>query len=382
MLDCRMQSRWQARNGCCALAAAASAFAPLAATVAQVPCQYQITQVIHGPCCPGNQCAFVIPNNISPNGRYVCGRYYPCGYGDDRAFVYDTQSQAFFPLSLPNASSSYAADVNDSGLIVGEAEVPSVNGYRAFVYDLQTGQNTYLEPWPFAAWSGASGVNNAGFVCGYRSIGSPGDPVNPRTAFVWSASTGFRDLEIFTTHSSYAYDINQDNWVAVNKWDGSVMNAFLWKESQLINLGTLIPGYAAVPVALNEALDVAGSADIPDPKVPPGIARAVCWRHGQISDLGTLPGTNVSGAERISATGIVIGTSEGVPFIAYGATMRPLSDVVVLSQGIAFINGVAGFVGSRIVAAGWDGNRECGLILEPSNIVQGDTNGDCRVDMG
>jgi hypothetical protein len=63
--------------------------------------------------------------------------------------------------------------------------------------------------------------------------------------------------------------------------------------------------------------------------------------------------------------------------------MRPLSDLVVFSQGVDFLPGVSGFAeGHRIVvAAGLTGGGNAGAILDPMIIVNGDANADCIVNV-
>ena len=79
---------------------------------------------------------------------------------------------------------------------------------------------------------------------------------------------------------------------------------FLWEEGELSDLGTL-GGDTAEAIWINDAGDVAGSADFPGNK----IHDAVLWRHGKIHDLGTVTGDPCSRGRGLNARGQVVGGS-------------------------------------------------------------------------
>src|SRR5690349_2928632 len=95
---------------------------------AQVPCNYQITSTIHAPPCQFSGTPPTTGLGISPNGRYVCGYYGQCTTSDDKAFLYDTQSQQFITLPSPQGvTSMYANQVNDLAIVVGQMRNNALN---------------------------------------------------------------------------------------------------------------------------------------------------------------------------------------------------------------------------------------------------------------
>jgi len=94
---------------------------------------------------------------------------------------------------------------------------------------------------------------------------------------------------------------------------GPEINAVVWKDGQIVNLGTL-GGNQSFGFSINnrdQAVGVALNA-IPDPFSLFGLGtqtRAFLWQHGVMQDLGTLPGDTMSMAYAINFFGQVIGTS-------------------------------------------------------------------------
>jgi hypothetical protein len=79
----------------------------------------------------------------------------------------------------PGATTFTAWGVNNTDVIVGEAEVPVAGGYRGVRF--QDGLFEYLSPIPGAPSSAAYAVNDEGIV-----VGVSYDPVNgPRESVYW-----------------------------------------------------------------------------------------------------------------------------------------------------------------------------------------------------
>ena len=70
------------------------------------------------------------------------------------------------------------------------------------------------------------------------------------------------------------------------------------------DLGTL-GGDNSEAIWINDAGDIAGSADLP----APDIHDAVRWRHGRILDLGTVDGDACSRGRAINSKGQIVGGS-------------------------------------------------------------------------
>jgi uncharacterized membrane protein len=189
-----MTTRWFLRT---VIAAAVLSPALQTANAQPLPCRYEVAAVIQAP--PGGigSSSPTIGVAISPNGRYVVGYFNPGAIGFNRAFAYESQGDQFIVLPMPAGGyQSHANDVNDAGLVVGSYWISgSTMPQRGYVYDIASGQYLHeLLPLPGGAWCAANAINSRNEVVGYRSIGSKGDPVNPQTAYRWTAATGFTDL--------------------------------------------------------------------------------------------------------------------------------------------------------------------------------------------
>jgi probable HAF family extracellular repeat protein len=85
---------------------------------------------------------------------------------------------------------------------------------------------------------------------------------------------------------------------------GPGCHAFFWERGVMKDLGTL-GGPNSEAIWLNEAGDVAGSADLPGEH----LHDAVLWRHGKIHDLGTIGDDLCSRGRSINSRGQVVGGS-------------------------------------------------------------------------
>ena len=105
---CNLMMGWPTRET--ALVAALIALMFTISAQAQIPCSYEVAAIIEAP--PGP--TFPSPTHaaaISPNGRYVCGRYRPNASDTDKAFVYDTKTKEFIPLPMPPVIGCEEGDV-------------------------------------------------------------------------------------------------------------------------------------------------------------------------------------------------------------------------------------------------------------------------------
>lgn len=281
-----------------------------------IPCHYEVVDTL--PLIGG--CQFgpldTIGVSISLNGRYVCGYYGQCDDGFE-AFVYDTTTHAFMTLPRPpGVDSSRANDVNDDGKVVGEYSVPALLGYRGFLYDIATGQYLQFDPLPDGAWSGATGINNAGAVCGWRSIGSRNDPLEPITGFVWTAADGIVDFGLADGKSTKARDINESGVITGSSGGDLASNfdlGFVYQNNQLSLLPPIPGGASSFGLSINDAGDIAGFGQIHYPQAPFWSYRAFIRINGQMTTIEPYSGYRHSQTFSITPDSVVLGISGGLP---------------------------------------------------------------------
>lgn len=171
-------------------------------------------------------------------------------------------------------------------------------------------------------------VNNRGTVVG--AADTPGlDPLAPNCAspdcqilhgFQWRNGV-LSDLGTLPGGSDSAAFVVSGQGLILGQGDNGLVDpltgvpeviAILWKDGQIINLGTLGGGFSGA-IAINDRAQVTGFAQnaIPDPFSILGVGtetRAVLWQDGVIQDLGTLGGPDAWGAF-ISNRGQIVGWS-------------------------------------------------------------------------
>lgn len=195
-------------------------------------------------------------NNINNSGQVV-GKYRNA-YGKDHAFIW--QNGVMQDLgTFPGDASSYAADINDSGQIVGG----SCSGAHALLW--QNGVMQDLGKLPSGQERETCGINNYGQVVGWCFVQFG---YSYSRAFLWQNGV-MQDLGLLNGYysSSYAYGIN-DSGQIVGKYG---YHAFLWQNGMMQDLGTL-GGSESGAYSINNKGQVAGWAEGTD-----GQSHAVLW---------------------------------------------------------------------------------------------------------
>ncbi len=223
-------------------------------------------------------------------------------------------------LGTLGGNSSTAYDINDSGQVVGESN-KTIYGpnSRAFLWNSTSGMQDLGTLGGLS--SVAYGINNPGQVVGSSetSISNSEQVVGEFRAFLWDSTSGMQDLGTLGGFGSNAYDINDSGQVigTAGTIEGDT-HAFLYNGRGLLqDLGTL-GGSSSVAYGINNFGQVVGTAETGatyTPDDPKGgengrVTHAFLYSgSGSLQDLGTLGGPN-SIAYDINDFGQVVGIAD------------------------------------------------------------------------
>ena len=236
--------------------------------------------------------------DINANGDIV-GYYFDAS--GHHAFVW-TAAGGMQPLpGTLGGCCTLARQINDQGLIVGEATLPGVSTSHMVVWengvmrDIQGSQPRSAFPW---------GLSNSGIVVGQLDVGFEG-------GFSWSESTGIVHLSGLSGPNDVPMDVNSSGqivgWAPVA--GSSFSTAFLWQNESRTNLGTL-GGRTSVAWAINEAGEVVGRSEVGGKGRTLGGHRAFFWTQaGGMRDLGLPDSQKNAQAMGLNSTGWVVGAA-------------------------------------------------------------------------
>lgn len=275
---------------------------------AQIPCRYELAATIQGPNCQFTGPAGLTPTAISPNGLYVTGWYAQCDTGDEAFLWIGPPPGTLFTIPRPpGIETAQGYDVNDSGTVTGDAKAQTCCGPpNGFVYKFQNNQWINFPPAIPGGWSGASAINNANTVVGYRTIGTD---QYPRQAVIWTERTGFQELGMVSGLGSGARDISENG--IVTGWTGSnaafdpEARAFVFQAGQATIIDPIPAGYTSTGRCVNGAghVGIQGMSQ----SQPVILYHSYIYCFGDWIDLPTPTGFDRTFPNTVSDTEFVVG---------------------------------------------------------------------------
>jgi probable HAF family extracellular repeat protein len=330
------------------------------------------------------------------------------GFPESRAVLWQDSGIADLG-TLPGGYESWAFGVNNRGQVVGLATNTVVDPYsyfygifginngtqtRAFLWDRHNGMQDLGTLGGPDAW--ANIVNDGGQVKGisYTSFtanaNGPCGPTPTTDPFFWARDTGMLDIGGFGGTCGFPNALNNRGQVAGQSYlaGNLVAHGFLWdkrRHPQLTDLGTL-GGDNASGLWINDSGEVVGYADLPPN--PPGCTGLACihngflWRHGVMTDLGTIGADPCGRALSINSRGQVVGATSpcGGQFAhgflwENGGPAVDLNTLVAPGSGLSLVGPL--YINDRGEIAGYgvlsNGDSHAFLL-----IPDGDCDSDCE----
>jgi probable HAF family extracellular repeat protein len=216
-----------------------------------------------------------------------------------------TSKGGLIDLGTFGGNNSYVSGVNDSGEVAGYAEVapPESRDFHAFAWTAEKGM-VDLGTLGGALESNAYAISGSGQIVG----------VSGNHAFSWTPKGGMIDLGTFPeNHYSKATLVNDRGEIAGAATVRSLEHAFYWTaETGLVDMGTLNESAFSEALGISSAGQVVGYSWIQEGCCTTD--RAFSWTlHGGMIELGTLGGQGESRAFAVDGSGEVVGDSVAIP---------------------------------------------------------------------
>jgi probable HAF family extracellular repeat protein len=288
---------------------------------------------------------------INSSGQVVGGS--STASGNQHAFLYSNGTMYDLGV-LPGGNGSSATGINDNGVITGSSE--TTGGLQhAFLFN--NGVLRDLGTLPGARESYAMGINNSGQVVGEASFASQQFP-----AILFSNGT-VTNLGTLAGPWSSANAINDVGVIAGSTDTDHNINAFVYSNGVMQDIGTLPHGTYSNATGINDAGQIAGYADNGT-----GTFYAFLYSAGTMKNLGTLPGGLASYAQGINTGGEVVGyatLASGAQhaFLYAAGAMTDLNSLIDPSLGWDLENATAINDNGQIVGSGVNSSGQLHAFL-------------------
>jgi probable HAF family extracellular repeat protein len=206
-----------------------------------------------------------------------------------------------------------ATGINGSGEALGNSAIPQANN-QTLPWVLDNGAAVLLPTTTSLGFSNAIlgyGINDSGVVVGSAELPVSAGVVNEGFVYAPGASTltilpSLASNQPAAGEPTIAYSINDTGQITgTSIVVPGTQHAFVYQAPTMTDLGTLGGGNFSVGYAINATGQVTGQADT----ATANTSHAFFYSNGAMSDLGTLGGTNSTGTG-ISAGGQIVGYSD------------------------------------------------------------------------
>jgi hypothetical protein len=314
--------------------------APLAAMIALAAAGYTFAQdydVIQIPNLPG--WPNMTGNDINDKGEVTGNAFLPWGWSN-RAFYFDGTTTHDFTAELIDAQPpeyffvfTRGMAINNSSHILFNLEIVDVG---VFPY-IWTG-DAYREVTPDipdGADAGANWLNNNGIVAGaYREFVCCWSP--EYRAFIWDMNSGQTTVIIppppYTT--STAFHVSDSGWVTGFVMGGdTVARGYLWKDGVFTLMEPFDEeDFLSISNRVNDAGIAAGFTSNSPPPGTPSMSRALLWTasEGVLASVYPMPGLSGFDVRGLNNSNEVVGTMYGPQqaFHWHNGVIRKLNDHV------------------------------------------------------
>ncbi len=347
------------------------------------------------------------PRSISPDGKYVVGKYDDSQTGKTISFIWRNGAYTNISIENKDGASLTISGVGNDGKVFGTYSYQN-DGARLFLW--QNGSPTLTAPANSSQYNDifADAISRDGSTVVGNLLAPPVDTLDYEKshAMVWNTATNtVTDINDGLYDYSYAYFVSADGAVVAGSGIGnSLYKVFRWTpDGGIKDIGNMMQDlYSQAPGAMNAAAlslsgnAIVGSGDAMDSLDQVSTTHAFRYlvnsdNQTTLTDLGVLHegGASTSEARAVSADGAyVVGKSTSTAYGDQAFRWSEATNMISVDQWLASANVTANYTTKDAVFISDDGNVVMGYTSNGDVFVarvgefSGDTTGDADDDTG